>query len=68
MTPSVLFLAALGLALAGRAGARLAAGLGLPTGCRSTLLRMIHRLPTRRSASWPCSGWTRDLRAPLHRS
>ena len=38
-------LAAVGLALAGRAGARLAAGLGLPTGGRSTLLRMIRRLP-----------------------
>ena len=37
-------LAAVGLALAGRAGARLAAGLGLLTG-RSTLLRMIRRLP-----------------------
>ena len=37
-------LAVVGLALAGRAGARLAAGLGLLTG-RSTLLRMIRRLP-----------------------
>jgi transposase len=37
-------LAAVGLALAGRAGARLAVGLGLLTG-RSTLLRMIRRLP-----------------------
>jgi hypothetical protein len=37
-------LAAVGLALAGRAGARLAAGLGLLTG-RSTLLRVIRRLP-----------------------
>ena len=37
-------LAAVGLALAGRAGARLGAGLGLLTG-RSTLLRMIRRLP-----------------------
>jgi transposase len=37
-------LAAVGLALAGRAGARLAAGLGLLTG-RSTLLRMIRQLP-----------------------
>jgi hypothetical protein len=37
-------LAAVGLALAGRAGARLGAQLGLLTG-RSTLLRMIRRLP-----------------------
>ena len=37
-------LAAVGLALAGRAGARLGARLGLLT-CRSTLLRMIRRLP-----------------------
>src|SRR4051794_22678183 len=37
-------LAAVGLALAGRAGARVGAGLGLLTG-RSTLLRMIRRLP-----------------------
>jgi deazaflavin-dependent oxidoreductase (nitroreductase family) len=34
----------IGLALAGRTGARLAAGLGLPTG-RSTLLRLVHALP-----------------------
>ncbi len=33
-----------GLALAGRAGARLASGLGLPVG-RSTLLRLIRALP-----------------------
>ncbi|PSL52477.1 transposase [Saccharothrix carnea] len=33
----------IGLALAGRTGARLAAGLGLPTG-RSTLLRLVHAL------------------------
>ena len=37
-------LAAVGLALAGRAGARLGAGLGLAAS-RSTLLRMIRRLP-----------------------
>jgi transposase len=37
-------LAAVGLALAGRAGARLGARLGLLT-CRSTLLRMIRLLP-----------------------
>jgi transposase len=37
-------LAAVGLALAGRAGARLGARLGMLTS-RSTLLRMIHRLP-----------------------
>jgi transposase len=37
-------LAAVGLALAGRAGARLGVQLGLLTG-RSTLLRMIRRLP-----------------------
>lgn len=34
----------IGLALAGRTGARLAAGLGLPTS-RSTLLRLVHALP-----------------------
>ncbi|WP_433272692.1 ISL3 family transposase [Actinosynnema sp. CS-041913] len=34
----------IGLALAGRTGARLAAGLGLPTS-RSTLLRLVHTLP-----------------------
>ena len=37
-------LTVVGLALAGRAGARLGARLGMPTS-RSTLLRMIHRLP-----------------------
>jgi len=37
-------LAAVGLALAGRAGARLGLRLGLLT-CRSTLLRIIGRLP-----------------------
>jgi hypothetical protein len=34
----------IGLALAGRAGARLASGLGLPVG-RSTLLRLVRALP-----------------------
>ncbi|MEV1113634.1 ISL3 family transposase [Actinosynnema sp. NPDC049800] len=34
----------IGLALAGRTGARLAVGLGLPTS-RSTLLRLVHDLP-----------------------
>jgi transposase len=34
----------IGLALAGRTGARLAAGLGLPTS-RNTLLRLVHALP-----------------------
>ncbi|MFD1146053.1 ISL3 family transposase [Saccharothrix hoggarensis] len=34
----------IGLALAGRTGARLAAGLGLPAS-RSTLLRLVHALP-----------------------
>jgi transposase len=37
-------LAAIGLALAGRAGARLAGTLGLPVG-RSTLLRLVRALP-----------------------
>lgn len=41
-------LAAVGLALAGRAGARLGVRLGLLTS-RSTLLRMIHRCPIRKS-------------------
>ena len=52
-------LAAVGLALAGRAGARLGAGLGLLTG-RSTLLRMIRRLPEPQVgvAWWLCWGWT----------
>lgn len=37
-------LEAVGLALAGRAGSRLAGALGLPAS-RSTLLRLVHRLP-----------------------
>lgn len=37
-------LAAIGLALAGRAGARLAAKLGMPA-CRDTLIRLVRALP-----------------------
>jgi hypothetical protein len=42
-------LESIGLALAGRAGARLATALGLPA-TRNTLLRLIRALPDRRSA------------------
>jgi hypothetical protein len=45
------------LALAGRAGARLAIRLGLPAG-RDTLLRLLRALPDPRSTRWPCWGWT----------
>jgi hypothetical protein len=47
-------LAAVGLALAGRAAARLAARLGLAAS-RSTLLRMIRRLPDPPWVRWRCS-------------
>jgi transposase len=43
-------LEAIGLALAGRAGARLAARLGLPAG-RSTMLRLVRALPDPESAT-----------------
>jgi hypothetical protein len=42
---------AIGLALAGRAGARLAARLGLPVG-RDTMLRRVRALPD------PTSAWS----------
>jgi hypothetical protein len=43
-------LAAIGLALAGRAGSRLAAKLGMPTG-RDTLLRLVRALPEPQAAT-----------------
>ncbi|WP_367127836.1 transposase family protein [Saccharothrix sp. HUAS TT1] len=47
----------IGLALAGRTGARLAAGLGLPTS-RGTLLRLVHALPDPSIGVVKCSGST----------
>lgn len=42
-------LAAIGLALAGRAGSRLAAKIGMPT-CRDTLIRLVRSLPEPQAA------------------
>jgi zinc-finger of transposase IS204/IS1001/IS1096/IS1165 len=50
-------LQAIGLALAGRAGARLASGLGLPAS-HDTLLRLLRALPDPRSTRWRCSAST----------
>ena len=48
-------LATVGLALAGRAGARLAAALGMPAS-RHRLLRLVRALPDPRSVKSRCSG------------
>jgi zinc-finger of transposase IS204/IS1001/IS1096/IS1165 len=45
------------LALAGRAGTRLASGLG-PPASRDTLLWLLRALADPRSQGWPCSAWT----------
>jgi len=48
-------LAAIGLALAGRAGSRLAVMLGMPTG-RDTLIRLVRALPDPQAATPPVIG------------
>jgi hypothetical protein len=49
-------LTAIGLALAGRVGARLASTLGMPTG-RDRLLRLVRALPDPPVGDITCSAW-----------
>ncbi|MGW1109103.1 transposase family protein [Streptomyces sp. NPDC002540] len=57
-------LAAVGLALAGRAGARIARVLGISVS-RSTVLRLVDALPDPR---WPRRGWSTSTSAPPARA